>query len=71
MLLAIRQFSVGVKGLSAVALSNDLKCDHKTAFLLLHKMREGVELSMRDVRLSGTVERCGREALIIADGGPV
>lgn len=60
MLLAIRQFSIGAKGMSAIALSKDLKCDYKTAFVLLHKMREAVELSMKDIRLSGTVEVDGQ-----------
>jgi len=62
MLLAARQFAIGAKGLSAISLSKDLKCDYKTAFALLHKMREAIELSMRDVRLTGVVEVDGKWA---------
>ena len=51
-----------VKGLSAISLSKDLKCDYKTAFALLHKMREAIELSMREVRLTGVVEVDGKWA---------
>jgi hypothetical protein len=60
MLLANRQFSIGAKGMSAIALSKDLKCDYKTAFVLLHTMREAVELSMKNIRLSGPVEVDGQ-----------
>jgi hypothetical protein len=60
MLLATRQFAIGAKGMSAISLSKDLQCDYKTAFVLLHKMREAVELSMRDARLTGIVEVDGK-----------
>jgi transposase-like protein len=44
------------KGLSAVQLSRDLDVQHKTAFVLMHKLREAMAAETRDAKLSGEVE---------------
>lgn len=44
------------KGLSAVQLSRDLDVQHKTAFVLMHKLREAMEAETRDIHLAGTIE---------------
>lgn len=44
------------KGLSAVQLCRDLDVLHKTAFVLMHKLREAMAAETRDVGLAGTVE---------------
>ena len=44
------------KGLSAVQLSRDLDVQHKTAFVLMHKLREAMAAETRDAMLSGEVE---------------
>ncbi len=44
------------KGLSAVQLSRDLDVQHKTAFVLMHILREAMAGETREARLSGTVE---------------
>lgn len=46
----------GAKGFSALQLSRDLRVDYKTAFVMLHKVREAIGLSMDDSQLSGVVE---------------
>lgn len=55
-LLAIAIFVNGAKGYSALQLSRDLDCQYKTAFVLVHKLREAITAEQRDVKLSGTVE---------------
>jgi transposase-like protein len=44
------------KGLSAVQLSRDLDVQHKTAFVLMHKLREAMAAETREAKLSGEVE---------------
>lgn len=44
------------KGTSAVQLSRDLDVQHKTAFVLMHKLREAMAAETRDATLSGEVE---------------
>lgn len=44
------------KGLSAVQLSRDLDVQHKTAFVLMHKLREAMAVETREARLDGEVE---------------
>lgn len=44
------------KGLSAVQLSRDLSVQHKTAFVLMHKLREAMASETRDATLAGEVE---------------
>jgi transposase-like protein len=46
----------GAKGISALQLARDLDCQHKTAFVLSHKLREAMKSEMRDVMLDGEVE---------------
>lgn len=53
---AICLFVNASKGLSAVQLSRDLDVQHKTAFVLVHKLREAMTAETREVRLDGEVE---------------
>ncbi len=53
---AICLFVNASKGLSAVQLSRDLDIQYKTAFVLMHKLREVMAAETREMRLSGHVE---------------
>ena len=53
---AIRLFVNASKGLSAGQLSRDLDIQYKTAFVLMHKLREVMAAETREMRLSGHVE---------------
>lgn len=44
------------KGVSAIQLSRDLDCQHKTAWVLAHKLREAMAAETKDAKLFGTVE---------------
>ncbi len=55
-LAAIAIFINGAKGYSALQLSRDLSVDYKTAFVLLHKVRESIELARGKGALTGNVE---------------
>lgn len=55
-LAAIAIFINGAKGYSALQLSRDLGVDYKTAFVLLHKVRESIETARQHGALSGVVE---------------
>lgn len=55
-LAAIAIFINGAKGYSALQLSRDLGVDYKTAFVLLHKVRESIEITRDTGALSGSVE---------------
>ena len=44
------------KGLSAVQLSRDLDVQHKTAFVLMHKLREAMAAETREATLVGEIE---------------
>ena len=44
------------KGLSAVQLSRDLDVQHKTAFVLMHKLREVMAVETRSINLDGEIE---------------
>ena len=46
----------GAKGVSALQLARDLDCQHKTAFVLGHKLREAIAAEIRGAVLNGTVE---------------
>jgi transposase-like protein len=46
----------GAKGISALQLARDLDCQHKTAFVLSHKLREALAAEVKDAELSGEVE---------------
>ncbi|MDO8296059.1 MAG: IS1595 family transposase [Caulobacter sp.] len=54
-LAAIAIFVNGAKGHSALQLSRDLDCQYKTAFVLLHKLREALTAE-QEGSLDGTVE---------------
>ncbi|TVR11121.1 MAG: IS1595 family transposase [Salinarimonadaceae bacterium] len=57
LLAAICIFVNGVKGIAALQLSRDLDCQYKTAFVLLHKLRETMAAEIGGVEaLTGTVE---------------
>jgi len=62
-LLAVAIFCNEVKGKSALALSRDLGCQYKVAFILSHKIREAMALEMRG-RVVG-----GRGRVVETDGG--
>ncbi len=55
-LAAIAIFINEVKGKSALALSRDLDCQYKTAFVLAHKLREAMASAMKGMRLGGDGE---------------
>lgn len=55
-LAAIAIFVNGAKGHSALQLSRDLDCQYKTAFVLLHKLREAMVAEQTAATVSGTVE---------------
>lgn len=44
------------KGLSAVQLSRDLDVQHKTAFVLMHKLREAMAAEVHDLHLTGAID---------------
>jgi len=53
---AICLFVNASKGMSAVQLSRDLDVQYKTAFVLMHKLREAMARETAEARLSGDVE---------------
>jgi hypothetical protein len=46
----------GVKGVSALQLARDIDCQHKTAFVMCHKLREAMAAEIKGAVLDGTVE---------------
>jgi len=52
-LTAIVIFCNEVKGKSALALSRDLGCEYKTAWVLAHKLREALSTEVRGYKLGG------------------
>ena len=56
LLAAICLFVNGVKGMSALQMSRDLDCQYKTAFVMMHKLREALAAEVRGLELSGEVE---------------
>ena len=46
----------GAKGVSALQLARDLDCQHKTAFVLSHKLREAMASEIKGLDVGGTVE---------------
>ena len=55
-LLAIALFVNGAKGMSALQLSRNLDVQYKSAFVMLHKLREAMAAEQADAKLSGIVE---------------
>jgi transposase-like protein len=62
-LAAIVIFCNEVKGKSALALSRDLDCQYKTAFVLAHKLREAMSSEVRAYRFGG------KDTVVEIDGG--
>jgi len=56
LLAAICIITNGAKGISALQLSRDLCCQHKTAFVLAHKIREAIAAETKNHQLTGVVE---------------
>jgi transposase-like protein len=46
----------GAKGMSALQLARDIDCQHKTAFVLSHKLREAMASETKNMMLDGDVE---------------
>jgi transposase-like protein len=62
-LAAIVIFCNEVKGKSALALSRDLGCQYKTAFVLAHKLREAMAAEIKGLHLGG------KDKIVEIDGG--
>jgi transposase-like protein len=56
MLAAVVIVANAAKGISAMQLSRDLDCQHKTAFVLAHKLREAMASETANETLGGKVE---------------
>ena len=56
LLAAICLFVNGVKGMSALQMSRDLDVQYKTAFVMMHKLREALSAELRGLELSGEIE---------------
>lgn len=56
MLAAIAIVSNAAKGISALQLARDLNVQHKTAWVLVHKLREAMAAETKDHKLDGVVE---------------
>ena len=54
-LFAIITFANGAKGVSALQLSRDIGCNYRTAFVLLHKLRQAMG-ALQAEKLSGEIE---------------
>jgi len=57
---AVAVFTNGAKGHSALQMSRDIDVQYRTAFVMLHKLRESMAAETADVVLSGTVEIDGQ-----------
>ena len=55
-LAVIALFTGGVKGVAALRMARDMNINPKSAFVLLHKLREAMGATLGDDELSGTVE---------------
>lgn len=55
-LAAILIVANSAKGISALQLARNIDCQHKTAFVLAHKLREAMAAEMEGATLSGVVE---------------
>ena len=56
LLAAICIIANSAKGISALQLARDLNCQHKTAFVLAHKIREAIAAETKGASLFGEVE---------------
>lgn len=59
LLAAICTVVNGAKGVSALQLARDLDCQHKTAFVMCHKLREAMAAEIQGAMLDGVVETDG------------
>lgn len=60
LLAAICIFVNSAKGISALQMSRDLDVQHKTAFVLCHKLREALAAEYEGLKLSGEIEIDGQ-----------
>ena len=58
-LLATIIFVNAVKGISASQMSRALRCQYKTAFVLIHKLRASLMDNQSETKLEGTIEMDG------------
>lgn len=58
-LVAIALFTNAVKSLSALQLSRDLNCQYKTAWVIIHKIRESLVDNNSNIQLDGICEMDG------------
>ena len=56
LMAAICIFANAAKGISALQLARDLDVQHKTAFVLAHKIREAITAETKGAKLSGEIE---------------
>ena len=49
-------FANAVKGVSSLQFARDMGCNAKTAFVMLHKLRESVAAETANIKLSGEIE---------------
>jgi hypothetical protein len=56
---AVALYTNAVKGLSALQMCRDLGVQYKTAFVLMHKLRESLMVQREETPLSGEVELDG------------
>lgn len=56
LLAAICIVTNGAKGVSALQLARDIDCQHKTAFVMAHKLREAMASEVAGETLNGTIE---------------
>ncbi len=56
LLAAVVTIINGAKGISALQLARNLDCQHKTAFVLCHKLREAMASEIKGLDVGGTVE---------------
>jgi transposase-like protein len=56
LLAAICIVANAAKGISALQLARDIDCQHKTAFVLAHKIREAIAAETKGAELNGEVE---------------
>ena len=56
LLAAVVTIINGAKGISALQVARNLDCQHKTAFVLCHKLREAMASEIKGLDVGGTVE---------------
>jgi len=56
LLAAICLVTNGAKGISALQLARDVDCQHKTAWILAHKIRQALATEVRAHKVKGEVE---------------